>query len=90
MLGIVLSMNCLGQGVVSGPWVSDVRDSHVTVLWTTDKAGQAYVELADGTKVWVCVGVEGKSLEGIACDDPALAGGGRCLDAGVAVKAHEP
>ena len=52
MLGAVLSINCLAQGVVSGPWVSEVRDSHVTILWTTEKAGQAYVELADGTNVW--------------------------------------
>lgn len=52
MLGVVLSINCLAQGVVSGPWVSEAREDRVTILWTSEKAGQAYVELADGTKVW--------------------------------------
>ena len=40
----------------------------------------------DDVSVWV----EGESLEDITCNDPALSGCGRCFDAGIAVKAHEP
>lgn len=49
---MVLSLRCLAGGVVSGPWVSEARETGLTVLWTTDLPGQAYVELADGRKVW--------------------------------------
>ena len=52
LLGLLLSLQCLAGGIVSGPWVSEVRDHAVTILWTSDKPGMAYVELADSTKVW--------------------------------------
>lgn len=51
LLGLVAGLQGMAQ-VVSGPWVSEARENRVTILWTTEKAGQAYVELADGTKVW--------------------------------------
>ena len=50
--GILLSLNCLAQGIHAGPWVSEVRSDRVTILWTSEVPGMAYVELADGTKVW--------------------------------------
>jgi hypothetical protein len=52
LLGLVLGINCLAGGVVSGPWVTETRENSITVLWTTDVPGQAYVELADGRKIW--------------------------------------
>ena len=48
----ILSLPALAQGVQAGPWVSDARDSHLTIQWTSEKAGMAYVELEDGTVVW--------------------------------------
>lgn len=52
LLGLVIGLRCLAGGVVSGPWVSEARETCLTVLWTTDLPGQAYVELADGRKIW--------------------------------------
>ena len=52
LLGLSLSINCLAGGVVSGPWVTEARENSLTVLWTTDVPGQAYVELENGQKVW--------------------------------------
>ena len=52
LLGVTLCLYGLAQGVHAGPWVSEVRTDRVTILWTSDKPGMAYVELADGTKVW--------------------------------------
>ena len=52
LLGIALSLDCFAQGVKAGPWVSEARTDRVTILWTSDKPGMAYVELEDGTKVW--------------------------------------
>ena len=51
-LGISLCLNGFAQGVKAGPWVTEARADRVTILWTSDKPGMAYVELADGTKVW--------------------------------------
>lgn len=52
LLGLMLGLNAIAGGVVSGPWVSEARETGLTVLWTTDLPGQAYVELADGRKIW--------------------------------------
>lgn len=52
LLGLMLGLNAIAGGVVSGPWVSEARETCLTVLWTTDLPGQAYVELADGRKIW--------------------------------------
>ena len=52
LLGVLLSLNCLAGGVKAGPWVSEARTDRVTILWTSDVPGMAYVELSDGTKVW--------------------------------------
>ena len=50
--GIVLGLEALAGGVKAGPWVTEARTDRVTILWTSDLPGMAYVELADGTKVW--------------------------------------
>ena len=40
------------QGVKVGPWISDAGDNHVTVLWTSEVPGTAYVQLEDGRTVY--------------------------------------
>ena len=52
LLGVTFCLNCLAQGVHAGPWVSEARSDRVTILWTSDIPGMAWVELSDGTKVW--------------------------------------
>ena len=52
LVSVTLSLNVLAGGVKSGPWVSEARTDRVTILWTSDVPGMAWVELADGTKVW--------------------------------------
>lgn len=51
LLGLV---PCLvwAQGVKVGPWISDAGDNHVTVLWTSEVPGTAYVQLEDGRTVY--------------------------------------
>ena len=51
ILGAALCLESLAQGVKAGPWVSEARTDRVTILWTSEQPGLAYVELADGTKV---------------------------------------
>lgn len=38
------------QGIKAGPWISDTSESSITILWTSEVPGMAYVELADGTQ----------------------------------------
>ena len=52
LLGVFACLACLARGVHAGPWVTEARTDRVTILWTSDKPGMAYVELADGTKIW--------------------------------------
>ena len=52
LLGLALCLESLAGGVKSGPWVSEARADCVTILWTSEVPGMAYVELADGTKIW--------------------------------------
>lgn len=49
--GAALGLPALA-GVKSGPWVGEARTDRVTVLWTSEVPGMAWVELSDGTKVW--------------------------------------
>ena len=37
------------QGVKAGPWVCDAREDRLTILWTSEEPGMAFVELEDGT-----------------------------------------
>ena len=52
LAGLSLCLQGLAGGVKSGPWVSEARTDRVTILWTSEVPGMAYVELSDGTKVW--------------------------------------
>ena len=52
LLSVSLCLESLAGGVHTGPWVSETRSDRVTILWTSDVPGMAYVELSDGTKVW--------------------------------------
>ena len=52
ILSVTLCLNVLAAGVKAGPWVTEARTDRVTILWTSDVPGMAYVELSDGTKVW--------------------------------------
>ena len=52
LLGVALCAEALAGGVKAGPWVTEARTDRVTIVWTSDVPGMAYVELADGTKVW--------------------------------------
>ena len=49
LLSVSLCLESLAGGVHSGPWVSETRSDRVTILWTSDVPGMAYVELSDGT-----------------------------------------
>ena len=40
------------QGIQAGPWISDTGESSLTVLWTSEVPGMAYVELEDGTQIY--------------------------------------
>ena len=42
----------LAQGIKAGPWVSETRENSLTILWTSELPGMAYVELEDGTRIW--------------------------------------
>ena len=52
LLGFSLCQEGLAGGVKSGPWVSETRTDRITVLWTSDVPGMAWVELSDGTRIW--------------------------------------
>ena len=46
---VTACIQCLAQGVKAGPWVCNVREDRMTVLWTSEVPGMAFVELEDGT-----------------------------------------
>ena len=52
LLGLSLCLKGLAGGVQAGPWVAEARADRVTILWTSEVPGMAWVELGDGTKVW--------------------------------------
>ena len=52
LLSVLLCLESLAGGVKAGPWVTEARTDRVTIVWTSDKPGMAYVELEGGTKVW--------------------------------------
>lgn len=47
--GMVAGSLAASAQVKAGPWLSDVREDAVTVLWTTEQPGLGFVELEDGT-----------------------------------------
>ena len=48
-IAVAAGFQCLAQGVKAGPWVCNVREDRMTVLWTSEVPGMAFVELEDGT-----------------------------------------
>ena len=46
---VTATLQCLAQGIKAGPWVCDAREDKVTILWTSEVPGMAYVELEDGS-----------------------------------------
>lgn len=49
IVALCLGMPLNGQGIKAGPWISGAGENKVTILWTSEVPGMAYVELADGT-----------------------------------------
>ena len=49
VIAVTAGIQCLAQGVKAGPWVCDVREDRITVLWTSEVPGMAFVELEDGS-----------------------------------------
>jgi hypothetical protein len=52
LLGLVACLESWAGSIEYGPWVTEAREDCVTICWLSEKPGMAYVELADGTKVW--------------------------------------
>ena len=47
--GLVLALTTLrAQGIQAGPWISDTDENGLTILWTSEVPGMAWVELEDG------------------------------------------
>jgi len=40
------------QGIKAGPWVTDISENKMTILWTSEIPGTAYVELEDGRTLY--------------------------------------
>ena len=49
VIAVTACLQCLAQGVKAGPWVCNVREDRITVLWTSEVPGMAFVELEDGS-----------------------------------------
>ena len=49
---LAAALPAAAQGIQAGPWISDTGESSLTVLWTSEVPGMAYVELADGTQIY--------------------------------------
>ena len=49
---ILLPVCALAQGIQAGPWVTDVSETGLTILWTSELPGQAYVQLEDGRTLY--------------------------------------
>lgn len=52
LAGIVLCFQAFAGGIQAGPWISEARENSLTILWTSEKPGMAWVELEDGTVLW--------------------------------------
>ena len=48
----IVSFSLNAQGIKTGPWISDASETSVTILWTSEVPGMAYVELEDGTTLY--------------------------------------
>lgn len=50
LIGLLLFLlpSLHAQGVQVGPWISDTGENSLTILWTSEAPGVAWVELDDG------------------------------------------
>ena len=48
-LALLLMPALRAQGIQAGPWISDATETSLTILWTSEVPGMAYIELEDGT-----------------------------------------
>lgn len=48
VVAVTACLQGLAQGVKAGPWVCNVREDRITVLWTSEVPGMAFVEMGDG------------------------------------------
>ena len=49
---LLITQAAVAQGIKAGPWISDIQENSLTVVWTSEIPGTAYVELEDGTKLY--------------------------------------
>ena len=49
LLLAALALPAQAQGIQAGPWVYDAGENALTILWTSELPGMAYVELENGT-----------------------------------------
>ena len=52
ILAIFITIVASAQGIKAGPWTGDVSENSVTILWTSEVPGKAWVELPDGTRIY--------------------------------------
>ncbi len=48
--GVSAEISRAGDGIGAGPWVTNVSDSSLTVLWTGTQPGMGWVETSDGVR----------------------------------------
>ena len=49
---LIYAIQAHAQGIKAGPWVTDASDSTLTILWTSELPGTAWVELEDGRTLY--------------------------------------
>ena len=52
LVALFLTVCTYAQGIKVGPWTGDVSETSVTILWTSEVPGKAWVELPDGTRIY--------------------------------------
>ena len=50
VVGLLVSMPASAQGIKAGPWICGADENQITILWTSEVPGMAYVELEDGSQ----------------------------------------
>jgi len=52
LITILTAVAANAQGIKAGPWTGDVSENSVTILWTSELPGKAWVELPDSTRIY--------------------------------------
>ena len=52
LCGVAPAFAETASDVKSGPWITEMTQTGMTVMWTSKTPGQAWVELEDGTIIW--------------------------------------